>query len=557
MTINDVQNLFTFIGGLGMFLFGIHNMSGGIQKYAGDKMRKLLGFLTNNRFVGILVGALITAVIQSSSATTVMIVGFVYAGLMNLGQAVGVIMGANIGTCITAWIVSLGQLGETLKAVSPSLYAPLLVAGGAFLMLFSKKEKKQTLGEILIGFGLLFIGLDFMSDSAKVYKDLPIFKEAFSSLGGSPILGILVGFLVTLVMQSSSAVIGILQTLAASGGLVSTAAAVYISFGADIGSCSTALISSMGTTRNARRAAMIHLLFNLIGVTVFTVVLTILFKIFPTVGSNTIGSVGISIIHTGFKIACTILLVPFSQVLVKLSDYLVKKEAAEEITEKEDDEVTLRHLDARIFKEPAFAIDTTIQEVVHMGRLAQENMQRAFETAFHYDEEKIALVYKTEETINHMEKLITEYLVKISNLPLTEEQHSLVNNLFYSVSDIERVGDHIENIAELVEYRKDSEMEFSSQAQQELKEIMKLVTKSFEHAIIAREKADLDAAQQVAKYEDMVDNMEEELREQHIDRLSKQLCSPTNGVVFLDIISNLERISDHAYNLAEYVMSEE
>jgi len=556
MTINDVQNLFTFIGGLGMFLFGIHNMSGGIQKYAGDKMRKLLGFLTNNRFIGILVGALITAVIQSSSATTVMIVGFVNAGLMNLGQAVGVIMGANIGTCITAWIVSLGQVGETLKALSPSLYAPLLVAGGAFLMLFGKKEKQEIIGEILIGFGLLFIGLDFMGDSAKVYKDLPIFKQAFSTLGGNPILGILVGFLVTLIMQSSSAVIGILQTLAASGGLVSVAAAVYISFGADIGSCSTALISSVGTTRNAKRAAMMHLLFNLIGVVVFSVVLFFVFRIIPESGTSTIDSVGISMIHTGFKVACTILLVAFSKGLVKLSDMLVKKEP-EETAVVQEDEVTLRHLDERMFKEPAFAIENTIKEVVHMGKLVQENMQLAFDASYEYDQKKIDQVYVTEKVINKMEKAITEYLIKLSNSDLTEDQHTQVNNMFYSVSDIERVGDHVENIAEQAEYKaKNAEVDFSEQGKQELRGILDLVSQAYAFALKAREDSDIVAANKVAKYEDQVDSMEEELREQHIDRLSKQLCNPTNGIVFLDMISNLERISDHALNLAEYVISE-
>ena len=269
MTINDFENLFMFAGGLGMFLFGVHSMSGGVQKCAGEQMRKLLGILTNNRFVGVLVGALITAVIQSSGATTVMIIGFINAGIMNLSQAVGPIMGANIGTCITAWIVSLGQLGDTFKALSPSLYAPLIVAIGSFLLMFSKKEKKQTIGEICIGLGLLFIGLDFMGDSARSYTALPAFKELFAIFGANPLLGIALGFVVTVIMQSSSAAVGILQTLAASSGAVGISAAVFISFGSDIGSCSTALLSSIGTNRTAKRAAMIHLLFNVIGVRSF------------------------------------------------------------------------------------------------------------------------------------------------------------------------------------------------------------------------------------------------------------------------------------------------
>lgn len=558
MTMSDLENLFAFAGGLGMFLFGVHSMSGGVQKCAGEQMRKLLGILTNNRIVGILVGALITAVIQSSGATTVMVIGFINAGIMNLGQAVGVIMGANIGTCITAWIVSLGQLGDSFKAMSPSLYAPLIVAVGAFLLMFSKKEKKQTAGEICIGLGLLFIGLDFMGSAAKVYTNLPVFKETFALFGANPLLGIGLGMIVTVIMQSSSAAVGVLQTLAASGGVVSVGAAVFISFGSNIGSCSTALLSSVGATRKARRAAMIHLLFNVIGVAVFSVIFFVLFQIFPEYGTHGINSVGISLFHTGFKILCTILMFPFADGLVKLSDYCVRRETEVEEAERDEESVTLQHLDPRIFKEPAFAIENAILEVAHMGRITQENMQRAFDAALSYDKEKIDQVYKVEKTINNMEKLITEYLVKISNLSMTKDQHMLVNNLFYSVSDIERVGDHVENIAELVDVKKDTEkIEFSEQALEDLKEIMDLVMNSFVYAMSAREHSNISDATKVVKYEDMVDNMEEELREQHIERLSKQLCKPTNGVVFLDIISNLERISDHAYNLAGYVMSEE
>ena len=558
MTMQDLENLFTFAGGLGMFLFGVHSMSGGVQKCAGDQMRKLLGILTNNRVVGILVGALITAIIQSSGATTVMVIGFINAGIMNLSQAVGVIMGANIGTCITAWIVSLGQLGDSFKAMSPSLYAPLLVGIGAFLITFSKQEKKHTAGEIFIGLGFLFIGLDFMGSSAKAYTSLPVFKETFSMFGSNPLLGIGLGMLVTVIMQSSSAAVGVLQTLAASGGVVSISAAVFISFGSNIGSCSTALLSSVGATRNAKRAAMIHLLFNVIGVAVFSVVFFILFRLFPEAGGHSISSVGISVFHTGFKILCTILMFPFANGLVRLSDFCVKRETEPEEFEKDEESVTLRHLDSRIFREPAFAIENAILEVAHMGRITQENLNRAFEVALNYDKEKIDKVYQVEKTINSMESLITEYLVKISNLSLTAEQHMLVNDLFYSVSDIERVGDHVENIAELVDVKEGTpHIEFSDQAIQDLEKIMDLVDKSFYYAMSAREHGTISDATKVVKYEDMVDNMEEELREQHIERLSKQQCKPTNGVVFLDIISNLERISDHAYNLAGYVMSEQ
>ena len=558
MSINDIENLFLFAGGLGMFLYGMHSMSDGIQKSAGKKMQELLGILTNNRFMGVLVGTLVTAIIQSSGATTVMVVGFVNAGIMSLGQAVGVIMGANIGTCITSWIVSLGQLGDSFKAVSPSLYAPLLVGIGAFFIMFSKKPKKQTIGEIVIGLGLLFIGLDFMKSAAAAYTDLPIFTQAFILFGNNPFLGIGIGILVTAIMQSSSASVGVLQTLASMGGVVTTSSAVYIGLGSNIGSCVTALLSSIGASRNAKRAAMIHLTFNVIGVTIFTTVFFVFFKLMPDYGTAGINSVGISIFHTGFSIARTILMFPFADKLVDLSGILVKDHtgSSKETVIDSEEKLTLRHLDKRILETPSFAVENAILEVVHMGKIVSENLQCAFDAVLEHDAEKIEKVYKTEKTINAMEKLITEYLVQISNLSLNEEQHNIVNNLFYSVSDIERVGDHTENIAELVDVKEGESYEFSDEAMHEMAEIMELVSNAYNYSIKAREEKSVEAAVKVGKYEDMVDSMEEELREKHIERLSKQLCDSANGVIFLDIISNLERVSDHAYNLAGYVISE-
>lgn len=557
MSINDIENLFLFAGGLGMFLFGMHSMSDGIQKSTGKKMQELLGILTNNRFLAVIVGALITAIIQSSGATTVMVVGFVNAGIMSLTQAVGVIMGANIGTCITSWIVSLGQLGESFKAMSPSLYAPLLVGVGAFFIMFSKKQKKQTVGEIIIGLGLLFIGLDFMKNSASSYTELPIFTQAFALFGSNPFLGIAIGAIVTGIMQSSSASVGILQTLATTGAVVTTSSAIYISLGSNIGSCFTALLSSIGAPRNAKRAAVIHLTFNVIGAVIFGTAMYILFRFTPAFANGSIDSVGISIFHTVFNIICTAILFPFANKLVSLSGFIVKEHVESVDTAVDNDEaLTLRHLDRRILETPSFAVENAILEVVHMGRITTENLQRACEVVLGFDKKKVEQVYETEQTINRMEKLITEYLVQISNLSLNEDQHNIINNLFYSVSDIERVGDHTENIVELIDTKEGVPISFSEEASREMEEIMGLVSNAFTYAMKAREEESVEAAVKVGKYEDMVDNMEEELREKHIERLSKQLCNPTNGVVFLDIISNLERISDHAYNLAGYVMSE-
>lgn len=556
MSINDLSNLFTFIGGLGMFLYGMHSMSGGIQKSAGSQMQELLRILTNNRLIAVLVGAALTAIIQSSGATTVMAIGFVNAGLMSLGQAVGIIMGANIGTCITAWIVSLGQVGDSFKALSPSLYAPLLLGIGVLMINFSKKPKKKTYGEIMMGLGLLFIGLDFMGGAAKSYMNSPVIVNAFLKVGDNPLLGIAIGTVITAIMQSSSASVGVLQTLAATSGAVPTSAAIFISLGSNIGSCMPAILSSVGTSRDGKRTAAIHLIYNIIGAVVFGLICTIFFHFLPGYGHRAIDSVGISIFHTGFKVACTIMLFPFANWLVKLSGILVKEQQADAPAESEET-VTLRHLDRRILKSPDFAVDNAIKEVVHMGEITAENLHNACKVVMNYNQELLDKVFATEKTINEMEKLITEYLVEIDNLSLKPEQHDIVKNLFYSVSDIERIGDHVENIAEIMTEREDTEkIHFSDDALDQLAEVMGLVKDGFRCALNARATLSVDDAMLVGKYEERVDDLEDELRDLHIERLSKQLCKPNNGVAFLDILSNLERISDHAYNLAGYVMSE-
>ncbi len=556
MSISDIANLFTFCGGLGMFLYGMHEMSDGIQKTTGGKMQELLQILTNNRLVAVLVGAALTAIVQSSGATSVMVIGFVNAGIMTLSQAVGVIMGANIGTCITAWIVSMGQLGDAFKALSPSLYAPLVLGIGAFLIMFAKSSKKQIYGEICIGLGLLFIGLEFMGDSAQSYMNLPVIQGAFHVLGSNPLLGIAIGTVITAIMQSSSASVGVLQTLAASSGAVTTSAAVFFSLGSNIGSCLTAVLSSFGTSRNGKRVAAMHLMYNIIGAVLFGTLGFFFFRLMPVYAQSSISSVGISIFHTGFKVACTIVLFPFSDYLIKLSGALVKETGEKEQMPEKEEEVMLRHLDRRILRSPDFAVENAIKEVVHMGEITGENLHNACKAVMTREKDVIAKVYATEKTINKMEKLITEYLVEINNLSLTVEQHGIIKNLFYSVSDIERVGDHVENIAEIMDTKDGEEIIFSTQALDEMAEIMGLVKDGFACSIRARANVNIEDAVCVGKYEERVDDLEEELRDLHIERLSKQLCNPATGVAFLDILSNLERISDHAYNLAGYVISE-
>lgn len=542
---------FAFIGGFGMFLYGMHIMAEGLQKSAGNRMKNLLGALTNNRFLAITVGALVTAIVQSSSATTVMIVGFVNAGLFNLSQAVGVIMGANIGTTITSWIVSSS---EWLVFFKPSKMAPLAIGVGAILLFFAKSQRKKQVGEIIIGFGLLFIGLDFMKDAIDPFSESEAFKEAFRLFGANPILGILVGALVTAIIQSSSASVGILQAVATVT-LVPWNAAVYIILGQNIGTCVTAMLSSIGANKTAKRAAYIHLMFNIIGTILFAVACIIFFKfINPDFGNNTaVDMVGISIFHTIFNIGNTVILFPFADKLVALSKKIVR---GDDKKEESEEQIALRHLDERILETPSFAVENAIKEVVHMGYLAIENTRLATKAILDKDMKLVAKVIEDEKNINKLERVITEYLVKISNSPLNESQHEIVTNLFHTVNDIERVGDHAENIAELAQYYIESDLTFSDSAYKELVDISDRTTETIEYAIKARENDDVDLIRKVEQNEDIVDELEDELREKHIRRLAQNICDSTTGVVFLDLISNYERISDHALNIAYYVRDE-
>ena len=555
MSINDVSNLFGFLGGLGMFLYGMSIMADGMQTTAGSKMSTFLGKLTNNRVMAIALGALITAIIQSSGATTVMVVGFVSAGVLNLTQAVSVIMGANIGTTITAWIVSMSQLGDTMKVLNPGFYAPCIIGIGALLLIFAKSQKKHMVGEIAIGLGLLFMGLSLMSGSISPYTDAPIFAQAFAVLGKNPILGMIVGAIVTAILQSSSASVGILQTLALNG-IVTTSAAIYITLGQNIGSCVTAMLSSMGGSRTAKRAAVIHLSFNTIGALIFGIGGFVWFALRPDIGLSNITAVQISIFHTVFNLVNTTILFPFANQLVKLSGMIVKGEDEDEEKDEDEASATLKHLDERSFEAPAFAVETAALEVVHMAQIAMGNVKTALDAILTENVEEIQNVYKTEKTLNNMENFLTEYLIKVDNLSLTEKQKKLVNNLFYSASDIERIGDHAENLAEQAEYMVEHKLMFSETGLDDLKSISTSAIKAFQYAIEARQNGDMDSVRKVSQYEDDVDSQEEEMREKHIERLTKGNCDPSAGIVFLDIISNLERISDHAYNLAGYVKDE-
>ena len=552
MSISDIEMLFKFIGGLGMFLYGMNVMADGLQKSAGGKMKQLLGVLTSHRLLGVLVGALVTAVIQSSSATTVMVVGFVNASILNLTQAVGVIMGANIGTTITAWLVSMSEWGAMLK---PEFFAPVLIGVGAFILLFSKKEKLRQVAEILIGFGVLFIGLSFMSGAIKPYRDAPIFSIAFQTLGKNPILGVLTGAVVTAVIQSSSASVGILQTLALNG-VVSWNSAIFITLGQNIGTCVTALISSAGANRTAKRAATIHMLFNVMGAVIFGILMFVLFSVNPSWGNSMISSTEISVFHTVFNVANTILLFPFANVLVNLSGRIVKEKQADLMVADVEDILERPHLDYRILNSPSLAIQSAAMQVVRMGELAKEHMDLAMETIFEVNEEKIKRAAIYERTMDGFEKDLTEYFVNLSHESLTEAESTMLSHLMFTVSDYERVGDHNDNIVELAQSLLDTNIRLSADAIEDLKDIQAVVSEALELSTEARRNESIVEAKRVYILEDEVDGMEEEMRHGHMDRLARGMCSADRGIVFLDVLSNLERISDHAVNIAEYVEAE-
>ncbi|MDA3847192.1 MAG: Na/Pi cotransporter family protein [Vallitaleaceae bacterium] len=541
---------FKFFGGFGMFLYGMHVMSDGLQKSTGGKMKNMLDSATSNRLKAVGVGATITAVVQSSSATSVMVVGFVNASLLTLNQAVGVIMGANIGTTITSWIVSSS---EWFKVLKPSQIAPLAIGIGAIMLFFLKSKKNAIVAEILVGFGMLFIGLEFMKEAIDPFSEAEAFKNAFLMLGSNPLFGILAGAIVTAVIQSSSASVGILQTIARNG-LVPWNAAVYIVLGQNIGTCATALLSSVNAGKTAKRAAIIHLLFNVIGTAVFAIGTVLMFKVFMVkFGESLVNPVQISIFHTIFNVGNTILLFPFANLLVKVSKKIIPGEDIEVLTETS---VTLRHLDDRILETPQFAVENAIKEVIHMGEFALKSVELSTIAYLEKDTIIAETVLDRERELNALERMIIDYLIKISNTSLSEEQIITINNLFHTANDIERIGDHAENIAELAQYCSANNLSFSQIAVDEFEKLSAVTISTIVDALIARKDMVLDAVKRVEQNEELVDTLEEEYREKHIRRLAAGVCQTTAGVVFLDVINNLERISDHALNIAQYAKDE-
>ncbi|SDK04400.1 Na/Pi cotransporter family protein [Natronincola ferrireducens] len=530
-----MEILFGVLGGLGLFLYGMNVMSNGLQKAAGDKLKSIIGLLTTNRFMAVVVGAVVTAIVQSSSASTVMVVGFVNAGMMKLTQAVGVIMGANIGTTITAQII-------TFKIEK---YAPIIVGLAVAVWLFAKNRKIKQLAEAFIGFGILFIGLKFMGDALRPLREYEAFRHMLISFGENQFLGIFAGFIITVAVQSSSASTGILLALAIEG-LIPITSGLPILFGINMGTTVTAMLSSIGASNTAKRAAAFHFLFNLVGTVIFIAFLQgptyrLITYLDPVHVPRQIANA-----HTFFNITTTLMLLPFSGILVKMAKKIVPGE--EETTHG------VKYIDNRILNTPSIATASAIRETLHMGKVARESFKNAFDGFVNNDQNKIDESFKLEKVVNELEREMSAYLVSLSNTNVSQDNRETVNGLFNTINDIERVGDHAENIAELAQYKIDNQLSFSDTAIQELKEIAETTMEAYSNALTAMKTLDASLAMKVVEIEEQVDFMERTLRANHIERLNKQLCVPTSGVIFLDIISNLERIADHSSNIAMAVL---
>ena len=539
---NYLDIIIPFAGGLGMFIYGMQIMAQGLENAAGNKMKSLLEVLTKNKLMGVMLGAAITAVIQSSSATTVMVVGFVNAGIMNLSQAMGVIMGANIGTTVTGWLVSAV---EWAKFLSPSKLAPIAVMLGVIIMLTGKRRSSKEIASIIVGFGLL--GITTMSSAVSPLQESESFCNIFVTLGDNPLLGILAGTVVTAVIQSSSASVGILQSLAAAG-LVPFSAAVYIIMGQNIGTCVTAILSSLGAKKNAKTAALMHLLFNIIGTAIFSIMAIIYYEfVNPEIGFGYISQTEISMVHTVFNIGTTVVLFPLSGWIIKLAKKIGRVDE-----DAQDRSVVL--LDDRILETPGIALQSTVREVARMAEIVEESLEVAKRVLFTLKKEDIQFLKEEEDTVDKLSAGITEYAVKLGSLRISEKEHQDVAHLLQMVSDIERVSDYCENISEFAETMYEKKVSFSETGAAHLREMFDVCADSYKFACEAFTEQSREKALKVIEKETQADDLEISLRSKHIKRLAANQCTTDAGIVFLDALVCLERISDHARNIAEEVL---
>ena len=536
--------LLSMAGGLGLFLYGMSYMSDSIEKVAGAKLRHILEIFTTNRFMGVIVGIVFTGIIQSSSACTAMVVSFVNAGLMNLYQAAGVIFGSNLGTTITSQLVSF-NLSEI---------APVILLLGVLVAMFGGKQNVKQAAGIVVGFGILFLGLKTMSDAMAGMKDSPQIVSMLSSLS-NPFLAILVGLILTSLIQSSSVTVSIVL-LMANQDLLELPICLFIVLGCQVGACSTALLASLTGKKDAKRAALIHLWFNIIGTVIAFIVLSVAMD--PIV--NAISAISadkgrfVANAHTIIRVAEVIILFPFSGLIVKLASACVPGED-KKINYRES--YQLKYIGEKVVFNPATAVVEVIKELDRMASLASENLNRAMNALITLDEEDIEEVYEVEKNINFLNHAITDYLVKINQSTLPIEDLKSIGALFHVVNDIERIGDHAENVADAARQRKETGVTISKEAQRELGEMLDMVNKIIRYAVDMFVHSDESHMQDIIKLEDAVDEKERALQKAHVDRLTRGECTPEAGMIFSDIVSGLERVSDHATNIAFAITTEE
>lgn len=531
----NTELLLSLAGGLGLFLYGMKLMGDSLEKAAGARLRNILEMFTKNKYIGIIVGAVFTAIIQSSSACTVMVVGFVNAGLMNLYQAAGVIYGANIGTTITSQLVSF-NLSE---------YAPVFVLTGVLMIMMIKNPTVKKIGEIVVGFGILFVGLSMMSGSMANLKDSPTVTGLLSGLA-NPFLAVLLGTAITGIIQSSSVTVSIIL-LMASQGLLELHICFFMILGCNIGACATSLIASLGGRKEAKRAALIHLLFNVFGTILLFIILMAagdwVESVIRAISHDNVGRC-VANAHTSFKVFQVLVLMPFSDLIVKMTYLIVPGE------ERKADRQELKYIGEHYMLTPATAIPQGVKEMSRMGKIAMENLSLAVEALIQSDEEKAAKVFEVENTIDFLEHEITSYLIRANQLSLPVDDRKVMAGMFHVVSDIERIGDHAENIAEDAISKSKLHLKFSQDAERELKEMTDMVLKILKLSIEMFKYDKRENLEEIINLENEIDNKERELQNNHIIRMNEQGCSPEAGMMFSDLASNLERVADHATNIA-------
>ena len=540
----------TMVGGLALFLYGMKILGDGLSQASGGRLEKILEKLTNNPLKAVLVGAGVTGIIQSSSATTVMVVGFVNSGIMKLEQAVGIIMGANIGTTVTSWILGLTGIDSSsfwIQMLKPTSFSPILAIVGVAILLFSNKDKYKNVATIMVGFAVLMFGMETMSGAVKPLAEVPEFTGILTRFT-NPVLGMLAGLILTAVIQSSSASVGILQALCMTG-VMPFGAAIPIIMGQNIGTCVTALLSGIGANKNARRAALVHLYFNVIGTVTFMIVFYGINLVHPFAFlAEAATPFGVAAVHSLFNVGATIVLLPFSKGLVKLACLTIRDD--EEATEKNTAVDTLNLLDARFLDTPSVAVEQSKNVAVTMAELAEQSMNLSIDLLDTYNEEKAEQIVELESQVDRFEDELGSYLVKLSAKNLSEKDSHTLNTILHCIGDFERISDHAQNIKEAAEEMNKKELEFSDKAQQELKVLGQAVHDILKITMLSFQEEDLSLAKQVEPLEEVIDELNLSIKQRHIKRLRKGKCTIELGFILSDITNNFERVSDHCSNIA-------